>query len=89
MNCSNSLYAQRTKSTFNLTKFFTRKPHYGDIFAKCMFTASELLIAATLLQGDGIGYGVFYFSTLLQSQQQVMCCHAQESELKEAIQRIR
>lgn len=34
-------------------------------------------------------YGVFYFSTLLQSQQLIMCCHAQESQLKGYTERIR
>lgn len=50
VNCSNSLYAQGTKSDFQPNQILYRKPHYSEIFAKCMFTASKLLIAATLLQ---------------------------------------
>ena len=50
MNCSDSFYAQETKSDFQPNQSLYRKSHYNEIFAKCMFTASELLIVATLLQ---------------------------------------
>ena len=60
MNCSNSLYAQETKSHFQSNQILYRKSHYNEIFAKYMFTASELLIAATLLQRRWSQFMVYF-----------------------------
>lgn len=79
MNCSNSSYAQGTKSDFQPNQILYRKPHYNEVFAKCRFAASELLIAATLAKEMESVCGIFYFSTLLQSQQLIMCCHARKA----------
>lgn len=47
-SCSNASYAQGAEFDFQPKQ--TLFSHYNGIFAKCMFTASQLLIVATLLQ---------------------------------------